>query len=154
MRKQAIFLLAMLSAVGVFVLGAAGCGSDQTASDEVPGEPPSLSIPKSGSDDPLADEGSNNPSSRDRNQDEDTKSTDESTDSSADTGTTAEPPAQQDSGGNTGADTGDTTGQTGGATGGTPTQGGQEPQNNEQQAPEGSGAQKFEEFCDQNPGAC
>lgn len=154
MRRPIVTLLVLLG----LVLGVAACGSDETASDEVPGRPPTLPIPKASSsdEDPLADAGSprNDDASEDSSngEDEDSDSTD-GTDTSGD-GTTPAPTQAQGTQGATGGTGGQTEGQTGGETGGTPTQGGQDTAENDQPPGNGTGAQKFEEFCEQNDGAC
>jgi len=56
---------------------------------------------------------------------------------------TVEPAPDSGTGGDTGADTG-----------GTPPAGEQDTETNDTPPPEGSPAERFENFCDQNPGAC
>lgn len=155
MRRPILILLVLIG----LVLGVAACGSDQTASDEVPGSPPTLPIPTSSEDDrdPLADA-----SPRDEEKPSDDKTSgdeDDETSSTTDTGTstdgtTAEPAPAPETQGTTGGTGTQTDTQTGGETGGTPTQGGQDTAENDQPPGNGTGAQKFEEFCEQNDGAC
>ena len=124
----------------VALLGLAGCGGNEVAADEVPGSPPTLSLPPD--EQPEADSGSSDDSSAD-SADEDTgadagTTEDAATDTSGTGGTTAAP------------DTAATAAPEAPATGGT------EP---EPTAPESTGGaggdeQQFEDFCNQNPGAC
>jgi hypothetical protein len=117
--------------LAALALAAAGCGGSQIAADEVPGNPPALTVP---SDSELGAAGSSANGSADA-------STGDSTDQSAATGatSTATPAPADPSGGTTAPTTQaapeDTTG------GATP-------------PPAGSPPQQFESFCEQNAGAC
>ena len=120
MRRGRPALLLLL----VALLGVGGCGGNEIAADEVPGSPPTLSLPPD--EEPAAAADSGDP------QDADEQDADE--DADAATG------AATDTG--AGTDTGAAT-----APAAAPTA-----------APETGGAggdeQQFEDFCNQNPGAC
>jgi hypothetical protein len=131
--------LALLSGL-VLSVGVAACGGEQVPADEVAAPPPELTIPSGGSGaDALAGGAST------------TSTTDTSTTSTTDT--TAS--------GDTAAGSGSTAGATGGtaapAPAATPAATAapqQDSAQNDAPPPAGSGAQKFEEFCQQNAGAC
>ena len=134
MRPSRTSLLALPLAALTLALAAAGCGGSQVAADEVPGNPPVLQVP---TDADLGATGSNASGSTSADEESDSSGADSST---ADTGTssggtttapqaaTATPEPQATSAPN------DTTGGT--------------------QPPPGSPPEQFEDFCEQNAGAC
>ena len=127
----------------VALLGLAGCGGSEIAADEVPGSPPTLSLPPD--EEPAAAEDSGS------NADSDSSSTEK--DTGADTGATDD--AATDTGSTGGTTAAPDTAATA-APEEAPATGGTEP---EATAPESTGGaggdeQQFEDFCNQNPGAC
>jgi hypothetical protein len=134
--------------LALVALAVAGCGGSEVEPDEVPGNPPALTVPSDG------DIGSGGAASN-------SGSTSDSSDSSA-----------SGSGSTGSTDTGTTTGSTGGTTAPTTTapsttdgtSGGtaapttpsttDDTATNDQAPPAGSDAQQFENFCEQNAGAC
>lgn len=127
MSRLRPFLLALVLVAGLAPV-AAGCGSSSVASEEVPGDPPVLTIPREkGADDPLADTGN---------------AADQTATGDATPTPTPTPAA--------GTGTGTTTGGTGVATA-TPQADGP---GNDQAPAAGTAPDKFEEFCKQNQGAC
>jgi hypothetical protein len=125
MRRRLRPLLLSLVIVAGF---AAGCGSGDLASEEVPGDPPVLTIPRErGSEDALADTGS--------------ASDDNAGADATPTPTPTPTPAEGDSGAPAPAATA------------TPAPAADAP-GNDQAPAEGTAPDKFEEFCQQNEGAC
>jgi hypothetical protein len=125
-------LIALLLAVLAFA--AAGCGGGQVSAAEVPGNPPTLAVPS----DPTAGGAQASDGSAAGDQSDSSTSSSSSSTSSADSGSATAP-------------AGATSAPEPAATA-TP-----QPQNDtstaEQPAP-GSDTQKFEDFCQQNAGAC
>jgi len=128
--------------LAVTALAAAGCGGSQVSADEVPGQPPPLTVP---SDDALDAGGGTSGSG--------TTTPDSS--ASGDTGaSTDDASTSADTTADTTTGTTDTTGTdtTSGTTDTTttdPSAGTTEPA-----APDSAEAQQFEDFCAQNEGAC
>ena len=115
----------------------AGCGGNQIAADEVPVDPPVLTIPTDADAAPGATSAAD--------EDEDTDSADEDADGDATATPTAEPGTGGSAGGTTGGGTG---GGTSAAPEATPTA---------TAAPNTGGAEADEgldQFCADNPGAC
>jgi hypothetical protein len=131
-RLPRTHLIALL--VAVPALAAAGCGGSQVSADEVPGSPPALTVP---TDSDLGAAGSNADST--------SGSADESADS-ADSGASADTGAD-DTGTTAPADVG-TTAPAPEATTAPEETGGAAP------PPAGSPPEQFEDFCEQNAGAC
>jgi hypothetical protein len=127
MSRLRPFLLALVVMAGL-APAAAGCGSSDVASEEVPGDPPVLTIPRASSDDPLADTGN-------------------AADQTANGDATPTPTPTSDAGSGAAAPA---TGGTGAATA-TPQADGPA---NDQAPAAGTAPDKFEEFCQQNEGAC
>jgi hypothetical protein len=124
------WLIALLLAV--LAVAAAGCGGGQVSAGEVPGNPPTLAVPS----DPTA--GGAQASSGSAAEDQSDGST-----SSGSTGTSS-------------TDSGTATAPADATTAPAPTATPQ-PQNDTstaEQPPAGSDTQKFEDFCQQNAGAC
>jgi hypothetical protein len=117
----------------VLALIAAGCGS-QLAFQEVPGDPPQVTVP--GTAEAFAPAATPTP----------TPTTDASSTDTASASPTPAPTETTTTGGQT--DTGATAG------GGTAAQGTDDGQTNDQPPPAGSPAQQFEDYCAANPGAC
>ena len=126
--------LTAIIAAGLLALAAAGCGSDDSLAPEVPGPPADVVLPES----TVA------PASDDENAD----SADQ--DSSTDEGTTDDTTTPDDTGAT--GDTGTTTPDTSGGT--TAPEAEADSPTNDTPPPADSEAQQFEDFCDQNPGAC
>jgi hypothetical protein len=128
MNRLRPFLLVFVLVAGLAPV-AAGCGSSSVASEEVPGDPPVLTIPREkGADDPLADTGN-------------------ASDQTASGDATPTPTPTADSG----------TGTTAPADGGTQapaTTPATDGPGNDQAPAAGTAPDKFEEFCQQNEGAC
>jgi hypothetical protein len=128
MSRSRPFLLALLLVAGLAPV-AAGCGSSSAASEEVPGDPPVLTIPREkGADDPLADTGN-------------------AADQTANGDATPTPTSTPDSGAGT-------TGTTDGGTQAPATAPSTDGPGNDQAPAAGTAPDKFEEFCQQNEGAC
>ena len=127
--------LTAIIAAGLLALAGAGCGSGDSLAPEVPGPPADVVLPQS----TVA------PASGDAN----AGSGDQ--DSSADEGTTDEGTTTPDDTGSTG-DTGTTTPDTSGGT--TAPDAEADSPTNDTPPPDDSEAQQFEDFCQQNPGAC
>jgi hypothetical protein len=129
-RLRSTLLLPLLG----LALLAAGCGGDDSAVEEVPGAPPVLSVPhQKGAADVSADDEDATPTPTP------TASGDaEATPTPADTGSTG------------------TTGETGTNTGATatPAPATQDSPATDQAPAEGSPPEKFEQFCQENAGAC
>jgi hypothetical protein len=117
--------LTAIIATGLLALAAAGCGSDDSLTPEVPGPPADVVLP----------EATVAPTS-------DSSSTDE--------GTTGDTTTPEDSGAT--GDTGTTTPDTSGGT--TAPDAEADSPTNDTPPPEDSEAEQFEDFCSQNPGAC
>lgn len=150
--RPAATVVALLAGLSLSV-GVAACGGGQIAADEVAAPPPELTIPTEGNekgadalagDTPSSDTGTTSTNGNDNDNDNDTSTTpDTSTDSR-----------------------GGTSGNTGGAPaapqataapsnpGGTQAPAQQDDSANDTAPQPGSGAEKFEEFCKQNAGAC
>jgi hypothetical protein len=116
----------------------AACGGGEVSSDEVPGDPPALTVP---SDDDIGSGGSADNASADA--DDTTGGTDDpeataTPDSTTGDAGTVTPPATDDTSGGT---TVPETAPEDSATTDTP-------------PPAGSDAEQFEDFCEQNAGAC
>ena len=128
-----------LIAAGLLAFAAAGCGGSDEIAPEVPGPPADVVLPSGTVAAPEAtpDENSDGTGTDDGTTDEDA-TTDDGT-----TGDTTTPPADE-----TGGTTPDTSGGTTApdTTADSPT--------NDTPPPEGSDAQQFEDFCEQNEGAC
>lgn len=121
-RRLPPLLLSLVLVAGF----AAGCGSSDLASEEVPGDPPVLNIPRErGSEDALADTG--NTSGDNANGD----ATPTPTPTPAGDGGAAAPAATA-----------------------TPAPAAVDGPGNDQAPAEGTAPDKFEEFCQQNEGAC
>ena len=125
--------LTAIIAAGLLALAAAGCGSDDSLAPEVPGPPADVVLPEA-TVAPPADE---NADSADQDSSTDEGSTDDTT-TPDDTGATG--------------DTGTTTPDTSGGT--TAPDAEADSPTNDTPPPADSEAQQFEDFCDQNPGAC
>jgi hypothetical protein len=122
MRRRLHPFLISLVLVGAF---AAGCGSGDLASEEVPGDPPVLNIPRErGSEDALADTGN-------------------ASDGNAKGDATPTPTPTPDA----------ETGAAAPAATATPAPAADGP-GNDQAPAAGTAPDKFEEFCQQNEGAC
>jgi hypothetical protein len=124
----------LLSLLGLALL-AAGCGGDDSAVEEVPGAPPVLSVPhQKGAADVSADDEDATPTPTPTASGDDA----EATPTPADTGSTG------------------TTGETGTNTGATatPAPATQDSPATDQAPAEGSPPEKFEQFCQENAGAC
>ena len=122
MRRRLLpFLLSLVLVAGF----ATGCGSSDLASEEVPGDPPVLNIPRErGSEDALADTGNASDDNADGDATPTPTPTPEGDGGAAAPAATATPAPATDGPGN-------------------------------DQAPaEGTAPDKFEEFCQQNEGAC
>jgi hypothetical protein len=129
----------LLPVVLLLALVAAGCGGEQVTADEVPGDPPRLTVPEveRGGSEVLVGDGA-------------ASSDDEKSSSDSSSSTSADDTAQQDT--QTDTSTGTAGDQ---AAGQAPAQ--QQPTDgpqNDQAPPAGSEAQRFEDFCEQNAGAC
>jgi hypothetical protein len=132
--------LSALISAGLLAIAVAGCGGGDEIAPEVPGGPADVTLP-SGTVEPTS------------TTDEDTGTTDEDTgstdDSTTDDGTgttddgTTTPPADE-----TGATTPDTSGGT------TAPEAEADSPTNDTPPPDGSDAEQFEDFCEQNEGAC
>lgn len=129
MRRLRPFLLALVLVAGL-APAAAGCGSSEVAAEEVPGPPPELTIPRGrGADDLLADTGN----AADQKAGGDATPTPTAT--PAGTGSTSAPTAPTDTSAPTATPQPDGPG-------------------NDQAPAAGTAPDKFEEFCQQNAGAC
>jgi hypothetical protein len=134
-RSTRTSLIALLFAILAFA--ATGCGGSEVAADEVPGPPPTLSVPTD------SDVGGNSNAAADTSAKSDGKSTTSSDSGTADSGAasadsgTATPPA--DTSGGTAAPEATAAPDT--AASDTPPAAGSPPQ-------------QFEDFCQQNAGAC
>jgi hypothetical protein len=135
---------AVIATAAVLALGAIGCGSDDAATPEVPGDPVSVPIPS-------------NPDSL--------STADQPADGSADAGADATATATPDAGTTppsdqsgaapaAGTDSATTDGTTADGGGGTSAPAQDDSPTADSPPPAGSDAQKFEDFCAQNPGAC
>ena len=137
MRRSPRPLLGVV--VAVLALGAIGCGSGQVAADEIPGEPVALTVPQDAATPEAAgsdDSDSSSDSSSSDGSDSDDATADDTT--GGDTSGSAAPapePTQAPAPDQTAPDA-------------------QAPAPADEPAPEGSDTQRFEEFCDQNAGAC
>jgi negative regulator of sigma E activity len=135
-----VAVAAMVAALAVL---AAGCGGSKIAADEVPGSPVALTtqMDRQAPEGARPDSSSTSSSDTDTDADSgDTSTSDQSgTDSGGDTGAAATPAPAETPAPDAGGGTQDQTQQ-----GTAPA----EP------APQGSDEQRFEEFCDQNAGAC
>jgi len=145
---------ALVALLAAFLL--AGCGGSQVSADEVPGAPPELAVPDAEAAGALQDSGSSSASRRDRGSDTTSTSTDATPSDGSSDGTSG------DSGGSASSGSSDATG---GAAAPAPqatatpapTQAPAAPQDgaqNDSSPPVDSGAERFEDFCQQNPGAC
>ena len=157
MRRAFSLILALVASL-LLSVGLAACGGQKISADEVSAPPPELTVPTGGGEDAdaLAGEsgGDSGDSADDPDEDEDTAAgSDEDTASSGSGDDTAsgDSGAAAPSGGSTG----------GAASGSTPaptaTAAPAQPEDSSQSdtpAPAGSEAQEFEEFCEQNAGAC
>jgi hypothetical protein len=143
----------LLAALAVLALGAAGCGGSQISADEIPGAPVALTIPED-KQTPAADR-------------PESTGSDSDSDDDADNAGDADQSGSDTSGDATGTGTADDAAPAPAPTqapapdaGASPDQTQQQPQQDatgqadQPAAPEGSDAQRFEEFCDQNAGAC
>ena len=145
-RPAVTLLLALLAGL-LLSAGLAACGGQKIAADEVTAPPPELTVPDAADaegSDPLADE-----SAAEEDEEDTTTSSD---DGAADSGDAAAGGGAAES--------------PGAATGGSqapaqpqatpaPTQApAQDSPEQDSPPPAGSGAEKFEEFCQQNAGAC
>jgi hypothetical protein len=131
-----------VAALLALVLTAAGCGGADPGVMEVPGDPATVTIP----DAPLAPaSGASNGASADETATP-TPTPTAASGASGSTGTTGAPDTTAASG------TTPSTGTDGGGSA-APTDGADGPAN-DTPPPAGSDAQKFEDFCAQNPGAC
>jgi hypothetical protein len=127
--------------VSVLTLALAGCGGATVTVQEVPGEPTQLTVP--GDAAALAPEA--------------TATATPTPTPTADANTAAVTPTPDSTGTGTGTGTGDATTQAppaGTTEGGTAAPGTDDGATNDQPPPAGSNAQKFEDFCAENPGAC
>jgi hypothetical protein len=133
MRRLRPLLLAS-SLVACLAPVASGCGSSDVAAEEVPGPPPDLTIPRErGADDPLADTGN----TADQTTKGDATPTPTPTSTPAGSGSTTAPAGT----GSTGTSAPTATPQADGP-------------GNDQAPAAGTAPDKFEEFCQQNAGAC
>ena len=128
-------LLALLAGF-LLAVGVAACGGQQISADEVDAPPPELTIP-AGSGDALAGGAS----------------TTSTTDTTSTTETTDDADANDDATNGSGS-TGGTAAPAPAATPAPTAAPQQDSAQNDAPPPAGSGAQKFEEFCEQNAGAC
>ena len=141
MRAPRTKLLALLLAL--VALAVAGCGGSEVSSDEVPGNPPALAVPSDGdiggsnADSSSSASGSNS-SGAGTTDSTGTGTTTGSTGTAAPTATTAPSTTDGTSGGTTAPTTPST----------------DDTATNDQAPPAGSDAQQFENFCEQNAGAC
>lgn len=134
MRAQ--HALPILLALLALVLGA--CGGDQEAADVRPVSTPELTLPTDGGASSSRAGG-------------DATSTTDTTDTTDTTATGTEPTTSDT------AQSGGASAPTSPDTGGQSAPGAQAPadsETNDQPPPQGSPAEKFEDFCQQNPGAC
>jgi hypothetical protein len=126
----------------VLALAAVGCGSSEAEVPEVPGPPVELTVPHVKGAADLSQEGDATPTPT----------------PTAEGGATATPAATADSGttGSTGTGTGTNTGATTGGTdaAATPAPATQDPPTTDTAPPAGSAPEKFEQFCQENAGAC
>jgi hypothetical protein len=133
---------AVIATAAVLALAAIGCGSDDAATPEVPGDPVSVPIPSN----PESLSTSDQPAGGDAGADATATPTPDAGATAPSDGTGAAPAAGTD----TAAGDGTTADDGGGATA---------PAEDDSPAadappPAGSDAEKFEDFCAQNPGAC
>jgi hypothetical protein len=128
----------LMALVAVLTFAAAGCGGSEVASDEVPGAPPAITVP---SDSDLGG-GSSNAADNTGSSDDNSSSTDDSADSadsgSADSGAATATPVPDTSGGTAAPE----------ATAAPDTA------TSDQPPDAGSPPEQFENFCEQNAGAC
>ena len=127
---------ALLPTVLVLALGAAGCGSSEDEVPEVPGAPVELTVPHQKGAADLSEDASATP-----------------TPSSTAEGT-ATPTPTADSGTTGSTGTTGTTGGTGTNTAATPEPATQDSPTTDTAPPAGSAPEKFEQFCQENAGAC
>ncbi len=154
-RPAATTLAALLAGLSLSV-GVAACGGEQIAADEVAAPPPELTLPTEGNEkgaDALAgDASSEDADAKSTNGDEDeNKSSDSSTDSTDDTSGGATAPS---TGGSAPAAPQATAAPSNPGAAQAPAQQQQDNSANDTAPQPGSGAEKFEEFCQQNAGAC
>ena len=135
--RRSTLLLIVLAAL------LAGCGGNQIAADEVPVEPPTLTIPS----DENAAPGATSADADDQQEDEDADA-----DADATATATAEPGTTTGgtTGGTTGATTGAAAGTTGGGTSAEPTATAAPPEDTGGAAAD----EGLDQFCADNPGAC
>jgi hypothetical protein len=136
-RSPRTSLMALL--VAVLAIAAAGCGGSEVASDEVPGAPPAITVPTDSDLGGGGGDGNNSADNADSGAEENDSSTE---DGAADPGTaepeaTAEPPAE-----------------TGGGTAAPEATAAPDTATNDTQPEPGSPPEQFEDFCEQNAGAC
>ena len=116
----------------LLALSVAGCGGSQVDYQEVPGDPAEITLP-------------------DRTPAADPEAAEAEDDAAVDEATTPEPTATP--AGETGAATDGTTGDEAAAVEATPAPAEDGPETDEPPVP-GSDAERFEDFCEQNAGAC
>jgi hypothetical protein len=141
-RSTRTSLMALI--VAIPALAAAGCGGGQVSADEVPGPPPALTVP---SDNDIGGSGSGSSNSSSSSEDSSSGSSDGSTDSGADSGTA-------DSGTADGGTTTTPPADEGGGTAAPEATAAPDTATNDQQPAPGSPPEQFENFCEQNAGAC
>ena len=148
--RPAVTLLLALVAGLLLSVGLAACGGQKIAADEVTAPPPELTVPDAAEaeGDPLADEASGD-------EDTETSTTETSPDADADAGDSGDTPAGGGAAESPGSATGGSQAPAQPQATPAPTQAPAEdsPQQ-DSPPPAGSGAEKFEEFCQQNAGAC
>jgi hypothetical protein len=123
----------LLLPVLVLALVAGGCGSSEDEVPEVPGAPAELTVPHAKGAADVSEDASATPTPT----------------ASADAEATATPTAAPGTTGSTG-----TTGGTGTNTAATPAPAAQDSPTNDTAPPSGSAPEQFEQFCQENAGAC
>jgi hypothetical protein len=125
--------------IAVLALTVAACGGGQVSADEVPGGPPALSVPSDDTAGGGAQTASNSSDTSTSGTKDDTSNSPDSTSTPSSSGSTGTTPS------------------TGGSTAATPVPTATPQPNttsNNQAPPAGSDDQKFQDFCQQNAGAC
>ena len=131
-RLRSALLLPLLG----LALAAPGCGSDDTDVEEVPGAPPALAVPHQRGADDLAEETGDATPTPTPDADGDGEATQDP--AAAGTGTTG----------------GTDTTEPAPAAEATPAPATEDSPETDQAPPAGSAPEQFEQFCEENPGAC